>query len=186
MQPPWTVASQAPLSMGFSRQEYWGALPCPLQGIYPTQGSNLCLLHCRQFLYLLSHQGSPTILKCVVYPFCRGSSRPKNWTRNSCIAGRFFTSCATGEAHIIQVITEVGQCGADQHKGPLCFQLPGPNILISPAWASNLSLVLSIVSGGDSRDTESHCTKWLWACLRERAGRLAHHLRCCPFQCADC
>ena len=27
-----TVAHQAPLSMGFSRQEYWGGLPCPLPG----------------------------------------------------------------------------------------------------------------------------------------------------------
>ena len=26
---PWTVAHQAPLSMGFSRQEYWSRLPCP-------------------------------------------------------------------------------------------------------------------------------------------------------------
>ena len=30
-----------------------------LQGIFPTQGSNLCLLHCRQILYQLSHLGSP-------------------------------------------------------------------------------------------------------------------------------
>jgi len=29
-----------------------------LQGIFPTQGSNLCLLHCRQILYCLSYQGS--------------------------------------------------------------------------------------------------------------------------------
>ena len=41
---PWTVASQALLSMGFSRQEYWHELPSLLQGIFPTQGSNLCLL----------------------------------------------------------------------------------------------------------------------------------------------
>ena len=34
---PWTVAHQAPLSMGFSRQEF--------QGIFLTQGSNLYLLH---------------------------------------------------------------------------------------------------------------------------------------------
>ena len=27
---PWTVARQAPLSMGFSRQEYWSGLPCPI------------------------------------------------------------------------------------------------------------------------------------------------------------
>ena len=29
---PWTVARQAPLSMGFSRQEYWSGLPCPPPG----------------------------------------------------------------------------------------------------------------------------------------------------------
>ena len=29
---PWTVACQVPLSMGFSRQEYWSGLPCPLPG----------------------------------------------------------------------------------------------------------------------------------------------------------
>ena len=27
---PWTVALQAPLSMGFYKQEYWSGLPCPL------------------------------------------------------------------------------------------------------------------------------------------------------------
>ena len=120
----WSVAHQAPLSMGFSRQEYWsgwlfppppGDLPDPgieplsltspalvggvsntsatkvkvaqssptlrphviyspwtspdqnigvgslslLQGIFPTQGSNPGLPHCRQILYQLSHKGSP-------------------------------------------------------------------------------------------------------------------------------
>ena len=41
----WTMARQAPLSMGFFKQEYWSGLPCPpLQGIFPTQGSNLSLL----------------------------------------------------------------------------------------------------------------------------------------------
>ena len=29
---PWTVAHQAPLSMGFSRQEYWSGVPCPPPG----------------------------------------------------------------------------------------------------------------------------------------------------------
>ena len=33
-----------------------------LQGIFPTPGSNMGLLHCRQFLYWLSHQGSPLSL----------------------------------------------------------------------------------------------------------------------------
>ena len=34
----WTVAWQAPLSMGFSRQEYWSGLPCPPQGDLPDPG----------------------------------------------------------------------------------------------------------------------------------------------------
>ena len=36
----WTVIFQAPLSMGFSKQEYWNGLPCPPPGIFLTQGSN--------------------------------------------------------------------------------------------------------------------------------------------------
>ena len=32
---PWTVACQVPLSMGFSRQEYWSELPCPPPGDLP-------------------------------------------------------------------------------------------------------------------------------------------------------
>ena len=35
---PWTVAHQAPLSMGFSRQEYWSGLPCPPPGDLPNSG----------------------------------------------------------------------------------------------------------------------------------------------------
>ena len=34
----WTVARQAPLSMGFSRQEYWSGLPCPPPGDLPDPG----------------------------------------------------------------------------------------------------------------------------------------------------
>ena len=42
---PWTVALQAPLSMGFSRQENWSGCHALLQAIFPTQGSKPCLLH---------------------------------------------------------------------------------------------------------------------------------------------
>ena len=45
-----------------------------LQGIFPTQGFNQGLLHCRRILYQLSHQGSPRILEWAAYPFSRGSS----------------------------------------------------------------------------------------------------------------
>ena len=56
---PWTITCQAPLSMKFSKQEDCSGLPFPPQGIFLTQGLNLGLLHCRQTLYHLSHQGSP-------------------------------------------------------------------------------------------------------------------------------
>ena len=68
-----------------------------LQGIFPTHGSNPGLLHCCQILYQLSHKGSPRILEQVPYPFSSGSSRPRNRTGASCIAGRFFTNWAIQE-----------------------------------------------------------------------------------------
>ena len=55
---PWTVAHQAPLSVEFSRQESWSRLPFPSPGDLPDQGLNPGILHCRQILYHLSHQGS--------------------------------------------------------------------------------------------------------------------------------
>ena len=71
-----------------------------LQGIFPTQGLNPGPLHCRWVLYQLSHKGSLRILEWVAYPFSRGSSWPKNKTGISCIADRFFTNWAMGEALI--------------------------------------------------------------------------------------
>ena len=55
---PWTVAYQAPLSMEFSRQEYWSGLPFLSPGDLPDPGIKTGLLHCRQILYYLSHLGS--------------------------------------------------------------------------------------------------------------------------------
>ena len=71
-----------------------------LQGIFPTQGSNPGLSHCRQILYQLSHKGNPRILEWVAYPFSRESSRPRNQIVVSCIAGRFFTNWAWGNSLI--------------------------------------------------------------------------------------
>ena len=51
---PWMTQS-----MEFSRPEYWKGSHSPLQGIFPTQGSNPRLLNGRWILYQLSHKGSP-------------------------------------------------------------------------------------------------------------------------------
>ena len=50
-----TAARQAPLSMGFPRQEYWRGLPFPPPRDLLDPGSNLRLLYCRWSLYPLSH-----------------------------------------------------------------------------------------------------------------------------------
>ena len=52
--PLWTVVHQAPLSTRFLRQEYWSSCNFLHQGIFPTQGSNQCLLYLLhwQLLYL--------------------------------------------------------------------------------------------------------------------------------------
>ena len=62
------------------------------QGIFPTQGLNPSLPHCRRILYQLSHKESPRILEWVTYPFSSGSSQPRNWTMVSCIKGGLMIS----------------------------------------------------------------------------------------------
>ena len=83
-----------------------GVCSCSLlRGIFPTQGSNPGLSHCRWILYQLSHQGSPGILEWVGCPSSRGSSWPWNRTGVSCMAGGFFTSWDAREAQMR------GRCG---------------------------------------------------------------------------
>ena len=61
----WTIALQASLSMGFSRQEYWSRLPCPPPGDVSDPGikhvspESLAL---QADSLLLSHQGSPSYI----------------------------------------------------------------------------------------------------------------------------
>ena len=78
-----------------------------LQGIFPTQGLNPGLLHCRWILYQLSHKGSPRILEWVAYSFSSGSAQPRDRTGVSCIAGRFLTNWVIREA---QATKETGMC----------------------------------------------------------------------------
>ena len=60
---PWTVGCQAPLSVRFSRQEYWSGLPFPSPGDLLTHGSNLCLpVSEDRFFMNLSHHKSPVKL----------------------------------------------------------------------------------------------------------------------------
>jgi len=59
---PWTVALQAPLAIGFSDKNTGVDCYFLLQGIFPTQGLNPCLLHWQGGSLPLSHQESPKYL----------------------------------------------------------------------------------------------------------------------------
>ena len=54
---PWTVAHQAPQSWDFPGKNTRLGFHFLLQEIFPNQGLNPSLLHCRQTLYCLNHQG---------------------------------------------------------------------------------------------------------------------------------
>ena len=56
---PWTLAYQAPFSMGFSRQEYWSWLPFPSPGVLPNPGIKLASPALQVDSLMLSHYGSP-------------------------------------------------------------------------------------------------------------------------------
>ena len=63
---PWTVAHHVPLYVEFSRQEHWSWWLFSSLAIFLTQELNPSLLHCRQILYLLSHQGEGYVLFIVI------------------------------------------------------------------------------------------------------------------------
>ena len=60
---PWTVAHQAPLLMGFSRQEYWSGLSFPSPGNLLNPGSERVSPTLQADSLPLSHLGSPHISK---------------------------------------------------------------------------------------------------------------------------
>ena len=107
---PWTVTSQAPLSMWFPRQEYWSGLSFPPPGdlpnpSVPTSLASLALL-CYALLlshdqlfgtsWTVAHQAplsmgilQARILERVAMPSSRGSSQPRDWTQVSRIPDLF-------------------------------------------------------------------------------------------------
>ena len=108
---PWTVAYQAPLSMGFYRQEYWSGLPFPSPGYLPDPGIKLgsstlqadstiwatreshevkvtqsCPTLCDPTNYTVLGILQARILEWAALPFSRGSSQPRDQTQISHIA----------------------------------------------------------------------------------------------------
>ena len=87
---------QAPLSMGFSRQEYWSELLFPSPGELPDLGiePRSPALQADSLTTELTVHGIPQakILEWVAFPFSRASSQPRDQIQVSRIADGFFTS----------------------------------------------------------------------------------------------
>ena len=127
---PWTVAHQAPLSMEFSRQEYWSGCCFLPQGIFPSQGSNLGLPHHKQFLYRLTTREAH-IYACVLSHFSCVCLFETLWTV-ACQASLFIGFYCTSTLWSLLPCPPPGD-------------LPDPGIeptsLRSPELAGSLSLV---------------------------------------------
>ena len=95
--PPWTVAHQAPLSMGIlqARLLKWVVMPSSRGSSQPR---NRYQIFCIASGFFTVWTTSPWILEWVAYPFSKGSSQLRDQTRDSCVAAGFFTTWATSEA----------------------------------------------------------------------------------------
>ena len=109
---------------------------CLLQVIFPTQGWNLDLPHCRWILYQLNHKGIPRILEWVAYTFSNESSWPRNRTRIFCIAGGFFINGA-----IREVLRAQGQSSWEIDKRDFCLG----DFWVCPDQKSILTYIQSIL-----------------------------------------
>ena len=68
---------------GISRQEHWSGVPLPIQGIFPTQGLNPCLLHLLHWQVAslpLVPPGKPVCLNCLVTAVVSDSGWPMDYS----------------------------------------------------------------------------------------------------------
>ena len=68
----WTVTCQVPVSMRYSREEYWSGLPCPPPRDLPNPGMEPMSLVClalQAYSLLLNHQGSPYMYNFNIWKF---------------------------------------------------------------------------------------------------------------------
>ena len=89
----------------------WDSPGCSLlRGIFPTQGWNPGVVHCKGNSLPAEPPGKPKNIGMVTYPFSRGSSWPRDRIGVSCIADGFFTSWATWEVIYVCVCVRVCVC----------------------------------------------------------------------------
>ena len=103
----WAVACLAPLSMGFSRQEYWSGLPCPPPGDLPNSGIEPRSPTLQADSLPSKSPGKPRVLECNL----------------SLLQGIFLTQeLNRGLLHYRQILYQLSYQGRGCYR-PLCIQL---------------------------------------------------------------
>ena len=191
---PWTVCSLSGSSVHRDSPGKNTGMGCHalVQGIFPTHRSNPDLLHFRQILYHLNHQGSPRILQWLAYLFSTGNSLPRNQTRFSCTASGCFTSWATREAqnrlgssNILAPPVLIGEKAMTPHSSTLAWKIPWmeepgrlqsmESLTVGHYWATSLSLFTfmhwrrkwqptPVFLPGESQGWQSLVGCHLWGC----------------------
>ena len=82
---PWTVTCQAPLSTGFSRQEYWSGLPLPSPGDLPDAGIEPGLLHWQEDFYHWATWGALVGLRIYILTQNNGNNIDNNADKGNSI-----------------------------------------------------------------------------------------------------
>ena len=108
---PWTIAHQAPLSMGFSRQEYWSGFQCPPPGALPNPGMEPGSPTMQVDSLLSEPSGKPyesKVMHFITFPLPPNEERrpipaPEPWAKISWqhVPCHEPWHCSTEEAHFI-------------------------------------------------------------------------------------
>ena len=161
---------------GFSREEYWSGLPCYPQGMFPIQGLNPGLLHCRQILYHLRHQGDP--YKGAWYNIQRPPSTLPKRGGQFYFAAMYLFRCSSCKNLLTSYINTCTRTTSPQSCLTLCnamdCSLPGSSVH-GILQAGILEWVVMPSSRGSSRPrgwthvSSISCTGW-WVLYRH------HHL----------
>ena len=145
---PWTYTVHGILQ---PRILEWVAFPFS-RGIFPTQGSSPGLLHCRQILNQLRHQGSPRILEWVAYPCSSGSSWPRNWTGSPALQVDSFPTELSGKPQSLLKFMSIYSVMLSNHLILCC---PLLTCLQSFPVSSSFPMSQLFTSGGQSSQSNN-------------------------------
>ena len=145
------VAYWAPLSMNSPGKNTGVGYHSLLQGLFPTQGSNSSLPHCRQILYHLSHQGNPIDLNWLLKKISFTGFHPPS------LPFQAFPQCP----HFLQKSSSHSPLSCSKLVGPACASLFFPRTHLP--WLCHAAFISqSLPRGHLYGETFPEISTWLY------------------------